>query len=214
MQLGPDTSIQTVRELLGDLQRLALPPDAPPAAATVAELFRTAVARHAEIVMTGESAAGQKTLHLRIGGAPPEPEVTRWMSARFDPGGTGLLSASHPSFLFALTVSLSKSGCDEPVDAFAGGRTIVPRPAWLRNLSDFVVGSLRFSKRFRREDYFAELARLGFTHVSDQRPRRPPPVRIRPSRRPVLLVLRLQSGPRPVRRSSRAARRDTIRRTT
>jgi hypothetical protein len=166
MQLGPDTTIQTVRELLGNLQRLALSPDAPPAVATVADLLRTAVARRAEICSTGDPHAGQKTLHLRIGGDPPEPEVTRWMSARFEPGGDGLLSASHPSFLFALAVMLLEEWLDESVTPFVAGRTIVPRLPWLRNLSDFVVGSLRFSKGFRREDYFAELARLGFTHVS------------------------------------------------
>ena len=38
--------------------------------------------------------------------------------------------------------------------------------SWLRNLSDFLVGSLRTARHFDREDYFRQLADQGFTHVT------------------------------------------------
>jgi len=37
---------------------------------------------------------------------------------------------------------------------------------WLRNLSDFFVGSLRHARHFDRESYVEQLADQGFTHVT------------------------------------------------
>ncbi len=37
---------------------------------------------------------------------------------------------------------------------------------WLRNLSDFLVGSLRSARLFNPQDYIAQLAEQGFTHVT------------------------------------------------
>ncbi len=37
---------------------------------------------------------------------------------------------------------------------------------WLRNLSDFVTGSLRLDRSFDREAFFHQLAQQGFTHVT------------------------------------------------
>ncbi|MEX1140560.1 MAG: hypothetical protein WEF53_14555 [Bacteroidota bacterium] len=37
---------------------------------------------------------------------------------------------------------------------------------WLRNLSDFLVGSLRTARSFNAEDYLRQLAEQGFTHVT------------------------------------------------
>lgn len=37
---------------------------------------------------------------------------------------------------------------------------------WVRNLSDFLVGSLRTARRFDAEDYFRQIAEQGFTHVT------------------------------------------------
>ncbi|HLF19289.1 MAG TPA: hypothetical protein VI704_00715, partial [Bacteroidota bacterium] len=43
---------------------------------------------------------------------------------------------------------------------------VAPTFLWLRNLSDFLVGSLRSARRFDAEDYMAQLAEQGFTHVT------------------------------------------------
>ncbi len=37
---------------------------------------------------------------------------------------------------------------------------------WLRNLSDYLVGSLRSARHFEREAYFHQIATQGFTHVA------------------------------------------------
>ncbi len=42
----------------------------------------------------------------------------------------------------------------------------IPTFLWLRNLSDFFVGSLRNARHFDREAYVRQLAEQGFTHVS------------------------------------------------
>ena len=42
----------------------------------------------------------------------------------------------------------------------------IPTFHWLRNLSDFLVGSLRSTRHFDREAYFHQLAEQGFTHVA------------------------------------------------
>jgi hypothetical protein len=55
---------------------------------------------------------------------------------------------------------------ERPVEDFADGvegQTTFP---WFRNLSDSLVGSLRGARRFKREDYFRQVARQGFTHVT------------------------------------------------
>lgn len=41
-----------------------------------------------------------------------------------------------------------------------------PAFLWLRNLSDYLVGSLRHARRFDREAFMQQLVRQGFTHVS------------------------------------------------
>jgi len=44
--------------------------------------------------------------------------------------------------------------------------TVISSFPWLRNLSDFFVGSLRSARHFDREAYVRQLADQGFTHVS------------------------------------------------
>lgn len=43
---------------------------------------------------------------------------------------------------------------------------MAPTFLWLRNLSDFLVGSLRNARHFDREAFMQQLARQGFSHVS------------------------------------------------
>jgi hypothetical protein len=55
---------------------------------------------------------------------------------------------------------------DQPAEKF---RDPVHREVafrWLRNLSDFLVGSLRHGRHFDRESYVRQIARQGFTHVT------------------------------------------------
>ena len=42
----------------------------------------------------------------------------------------------------------------------------IPTFTWLRNLSDFFVGSLRDAQHFDREEYVRQLAEQGFTHIT------------------------------------------------
>jgi hypothetical protein len=83
-----------------------------------------------------------------------------------DRAGESELRATHGSLLFAACAMMEEDFPERPVEDFADGvegQTTFP---WFRNLSDFLVGSLRGARRFKREDYFRQVARQGFTHVT------------------------------------------------
>jgi len=156
----------SVRKLLEDLRAIVVPPDAPPVVHTVASLLSSTIARNADIITAGNSRLPERALVVAAGGLPPDGGAECWMRARFGTDGSGEVSVSHPCFLFALVVLLLEEWVDLPVEQFLHDKVVVPRYRWLRNMSDFLVGSLRNTRGWKREEYFAQLARLGFTHVS------------------------------------------------
>ncbi|HTO94224.1 MAG TPA: hypothetical protein VMM80_07610, partial [Bacteroidota bacterium] len=88
------------------------------------------------------------------------------MRLRGEPGGTWELSASHGSLLFALSALMAEEWAGEDASVFREGRTVRPPFPFLRNMSDFLVGSVRRSRGFSPGDYFRQIARSGFTHVT------------------------------------------------
>ena len=116
------------------------------------------------------------------------------------PEGSGLLSASHPSFLFALTVMLLEEWLDEPVEASPRAYDrppppMAPQPERLRRRQPPVLERIPTARTISRS------WRGWDSRMSPSTGWASPSVRIGSARRPVLLVLRLQSGPRPVRRA-------------
>jgi hypothetical protein len=104
------------------------------------------------------------------------------MRLRMEEGGSWELSASHTRWLYALFCIVRDEWLDGSLDAWIAGstpeastpdgstimRSRILRPSfpWLRNLSDFLVGSLRNSRGFSSEEYVRQVARLGFSHLS------------------------------------------------
>jgi hypothetical protein len=85
---------------------------------------------------------------------------------RIEESGGAFLGSSFPSGLFALWRLVAEEWMEKDVEEFGKGVTLRPGISWLRNLNDHLVGSLRCGRGFDREEYFCQLARGGFTHVS------------------------------------------------
>ncbi len=88
------------------------------------------------------------------------------LTFRIDPDGTGRLSASRPEGLYALFCLVRDRWLSHDAAEFLEGRTVRASFGWLRDLSDYAVGSLRSTRRFDRESFVRHLARLGFTHLT------------------------------------------------
>ena len=82
------------------------------------------------------------------------------------PGGVWEMAASHDALLWALLSLIQDEWREESAAPFAQGRMVRPAFPFFRNMSDFLVGSLRRSQGFSPGDYFRQLARSGFTHVT------------------------------------------------
>jgi hypothetical protein len=88
------------------------------------------------------------------------------MMLRVDSDGSGLLAASHAHWLYALFCYIRDEWLDHDVAEFTDGKTLTPSFPWLRNLSDFFVGSLRHARHFSPEAYIRQLARQGCSYVT------------------------------------------------
>ena len=149
---------------------MTYPEDALPVEKTVAEAVAADLAPAAAVraLAPGESASAAGRIHVAAGRGPGtggEP----WIRLGALPGGIWELSASHPCWLYALFALVKAEWLDEESGAFSPGRTVRPSFPWLRNLSDFLVGSLRISRHFSREEYVRSIARLGLFPPVDQR---------------------------------------------
>ena len=146
---------------------MTYPDDALPVERTVAGVLAEECAPRATVraltLRETEPAGGR--IHCAVR-RPPAGSGEPWISLREQPGGTWEFAASDPCRLYALVSLVKDEWLDEESGAFSAGRTLRPSFPWLRNLSDFFVGSLRRSRHFSGEDYVRQIARLGFSHVT------------------------------------------------
>ena len=139
----------------------------PPAVERAARIVVGLCARGAAArpVAPGEKPPAHR-VHVAAPSGPAGDTPEAWMALEGAPGGTWRMSASHGSLLIALATLMAGEWAGEDAGVFARGRTVrVPFP-FLRNMSDFLVGSLRRSRGFSPDEYFLQLARSGFTHVT------------------------------------------------
>jgi hypothetical protein len=146
----------------------ALSPSALPVEQTVAERLILAAARKARVeVLQEETGPAPGMFRIAVTdmlrGAPRRGP---WMFFRINRDGSGEMLASEAHWLFPLcSMVLEEWGAREGTE-FPEGILVVPTFSWLRNLSDFFVGSLRGAGHFERESYIRQLARQGFSHVT------------------------------------------------
>ncbi len=103
---------------------------------------------------------------LRISIGTPVNHPCAWMYFQIDAAGSGTLSASHPHWLYALSTLATGDWLTCGIQEFEKGIRIEPAFPWLRNLSDFFVGSLRSARAFNKEEFVRQLAGQGFSHVT------------------------------------------------
>lgn len=153
----------TLKEYLSSVRSLTLPASPAPVEDSCAHLLSSVAER--AVLMKGplDRPTAAPILDIRLtapGSDGPGAEFS------IGPDRRGKLSANHGSILYGLASLLVGEWADRPIGDFEPGIRIDPPLHWLRNLSDFLVGSLRLARRFDREDYFRQLARQGFTHVT------------------------------------------------
>ena len=160
---GPETSV-SLGEALRDVPLVTYGGGAPEhAARAVARVC--APGAGTRCLAPGEQAPVHR-VHLNAPDAGENDAIHAWMRLRGAHGATWEMGASHGSLLVALAALMAEEWAAEDAASFAQGRTVRPAFPFLRNLCDFLVGSLRRSRGFSPDDYFRQLARSGFTHVT------------------------------------------------
>ena len=144
-------------------------PGGPPVERTVAELIVQQLTPHAALTSAdGPPAEGDPArLHISTSGPrSAQPGSGDRMTLKISKLGSGHISASDPHWLYPLSSLVLEDWLDRDATQFLEGKTVTPLFSWLRNLSDFFVGSLRSARHFDREAYIRQLARSGFSHVT------------------------------------------------
>lgn len=89
-----------------------------------------------------------------------------WLWARITAEGAGELSASHPSFLYALAHLLADGALDARADELADGLLLPVSFPFHRPVYDNVLTQIaRTARGFEPEPYIRDLARAGYTHL-------------------------------------------------
>jgi hypothetical protein len=156
----------SVRDLLGKARLITVNEGGPPVERTVAELLVKTVAPEATVRAALPASPGTASIAIDGRGGKASGGAEEWMSFAIGPGTSARLSTSGPEWLYALFSLLVDEWLDLDEREFLPERRIVPAFPWLRNLSDFFVGSMRHARHFERESYVRQLARMGFSHVT------------------------------------------------
>jgi hypothetical protein len=92
-------------------------------------------------------------------------DTTAWMWLRIAEDGTGEISATHGSFLFAAVRLLANSPSDFTREKLAAGLLLPATFGWHRPHWDACLTQYwRSARNFDQEHYVASLAEAGFTH--------------------------------------------------
>jgi hypothetical protein len=153
-----------LRDLLHPIQTVTYPVDPKPVERTVAESVAAEITDSARAVAD----AGQTgRFHVQVGTSAEGRDISEnWIWFSLLPGGSALLAASDAHWLYAGFCLLKEEWLGRDEEEFQNGTKIIPTFPWLRNLSDFFVGSLRSTRGFEPAEHVRQIARLGFSHVT------------------------------------------------
>ena len=156
-----------LRQALRAIEAVAIRLGGVPVERTVADALVAQFAPEARVVEEDAPACRQGVLAVSIAAASGTAEAEApWIRFSFERSRGGELTASHARWLYAAFGLLHDEWAQRQEKEFQNGITIHPSIGWLRNLSDYLVGSLRTARGFDREAYLRQIARQGFTHVS------------------------------------------------
>ena len=157
-----EASLVLVRDALLRTRRVVYERNGPSILRTVAERIATAASN--AVVDSSPTNDGSGVVRIAIGTPFNRPDT--WMFFRIDESGSGTVSASHAHWLYALSSLAAGDWLTRGIQDFENGLRIEPAFTWVRNLSDFFVGSLRGAKQFRKKEFVRQLAEQGFSHVT------------------------------------------------
>jgi hypothetical protein len=149
----------TLAEALRQVRTIVLRPGATPAEWTAASIVAPACSPGVRIEQAAPPGEPFLTLTFVRDSSP-------WYSISLQDAGKVGLTASAGSLLVALASLVVEWWGERPATDFLNAARQTPAFSWLRNLSDYLVGSLRFAEGFNRDDFCRQLARQGFTHVT------------------------------------------------
>ncbi|MGB6120641.1 MAG: hypothetical protein WBG80_01940, partial [Bacteroidota bacterium] len=156
-----------LRDTLQSIKTVTYPADGKPVERTVAECVAAEIAGSAPAAPAPSDAENINRFHVQVQHSSGSPEISdNWIRFRLSPGPSALLTASDAHWLYAGFCLLKEDWMQRDEKEFEVGKEILPTFPWLRNLSDFLVGSLRTARRFEPEEYVRQIARLGFSHVT------------------------------------------------
>jgi len=151
-----------VRDALLRTRRIVYDMNGPLVLRTVAER----IAMVASNAVVASSQTGDSSGVIRIAIEPSLDQHGASMFFRIDGFGSGTVSASHVHWLYALSSLAAGDWLTRRIQDFENGLRIEPPFGWLRNLSDFFVGSLRYARTFRKDEFVRQLAEQGFSYVT------------------------------------------------
>lgn len=154
----------TVRETMRGTRVLVVGGMAPDLERFTADHWARTLGLTVPVVAAGDMAA-RTTGALRFEAAA-DGASEPFFFFRIAPDGSGILQTSHPYWFFFFVSTILRNADRLTAEACAEGIRRTPPFQWVRNLSDLLVGSQRNARGFSPEDYIAQLARQGFTHVT------------------------------------------------
>ncbi len=160
---GGPSGGRTLREAFSGIRLVTCEPDSPAVVTTVAQCAASELVPGAAVALLSPGAAAPEgpRLHVACG-----PGAADHMELRTSGGGSFELFASRPERLYALYCMVRDEWREESPGEPGSVRAVRPSFPWLRNLSDFLVGSLRSSRGFSADEYVRDMARLGFSHMT------------------------------------------------
>ncbi len=166
----------TLKEAMKNVKVIACPANGKEVDFTVADAIKRDLAPQAQIVKYKSGTLQEKDGVFAVSIADehlapvPTEEVLKtsdpdWMYFKVNGNGSGELVVSKQHLLYGMYCQVKLWG-NENVDEFVDGKVVTPSFTWLRNYSDFLVGTRRYARRFNRAAYVKQAAGEGFSHIT------------------------------------------------
>ncbi len=173
---GGSIHASTLNEAMRSVKVIAYPANGKEVDCTVANAIMRELAPQAHVVkyksIESLDKAGLFVVSIADENFAPVPSEDQlktdnheWMYFKIDKQGSGELVVSDEHLLYAMYCQV-KLWKDQNIDEFMNGKTLTPAFKWLRNYSDFLVGTRRYSRGFSPSEYVKQVASEGFTHIT------------------------------------------------
>jgi len=167
----------TVRDRLGEVRHVFIPGKGHPVEETTARELLPFLKPGAAIRRSGgRTGAGERSaIHIAVADAAWISRLSReglkvpankdWIYIHFEPGGPAFLAGSQPCFLFAGLAHLVEDLLDRDVNEFRHRFREISFSVEKSTFDLALTQYARIMRKFDRDRYVREYARLGFTHI-------------------------------------------------